>query len=208
VKNCTLDGGYYGIYLYGPWAYDQNVIIDSNTFTNQMGRAISFWCVSFKSVSYNHITSLATSSSEWNAFYGVYLEGGTVMGNRIFAQGLSLYVIRGMYFSIMANSLVANNEIYINANAATNMFGFNLLLYQQNTRFINNTVHTVNTNTSGTNRAFYYDLTNTAYTTSTPTIRNNIFSVSGGDAANTHAFYYYGTAANFNAYKGTTKEAV
>ena len=121
IRKCNINGGYYGVYIYGSEsAYDYNITIDSNTFINQYYYGIYLYYVNSKSTSYNKITSrTANAGANWYGIWAMYhRKGGNIIGNRIFTDNASitsnLYGIR-LYF--IDTALVANNEIYFNSKA-------------------------------------------------------------------------------------------
>ncbi|MDR1180994.1 MAG: right-handed parallel beta-helix repeat-containing protein, partial [Bacteroidales bacterium] len=198
VKNCSIDGGFHGIYLYGTSTnYCQNVVIDNNTLTNQFRTAIYLYYVYTKSISYNRMSprSLYTDT-QWQGVNGAYLRnGGNIIGNRVSANSSTITSsFSGLYFSYIDTALIANNEIYINGNASTTDGIY--IGYPGSVHVINNTVYTVKSGTAGTNRA-HYNAIRSGYSS---LIRNNIFAASGGAAGTTYAFYFYGSAADFTNY--------
>jgi hypothetical protein len=199
ITNCTIDGGYYGIYLYGTSAiYCRNIVIDNNTITNQSYQGMYLYYVNTNSISYNRITPrTSNTNTTWQALYAYYLRnGGNIIGNRISANTATITsTLTGMYLYYTDTALVANNEIYLNGNASTTDGIY--VYYPRDVRVINNTVYTVKSGTAGTNRA-HYNYVASGYGS---TVRNNIFTASGGANGTTYAFYCYGSAANFNSYK-------
>jgi hypothetical protein len=198
VKNCMIDGGYHGIYLYGTSSsYCRNILIDNNTMTKQYYYGIYLYYVSTSSVSFNQITPRSTNAgTTWQALYSNYQRnGGNIIGNRISANNLDITSnLTGMSLNNTDTALVANNEIYFNGNAGTTDG-----IYTTNLRYvqiINNTVYTIKDGTSGTNRAHYNNIAS-GYSS---VVRNNIFSASGGAPGTTYAFYFNGTAPNYNTY--------
>jgi hypothetical protein len=199
VTNCTIDGGYYGIYLYGTSANSyQNIVIDNNIITNQYYYGMYLYYVNSSSISYNHIIPRSTNAgTTWQALYGYYLRnGGNIVGNHISANTSAITSnLTGMYLYYIDTALVANNEIYLNGNATTTDGIY--VYYPRQVRVINNTIYTIKAGTSGTNRAHYNYIAN-GYSSE---IKNNIFVASGGAAGTTYAFYFYGSSADFTNYK-------
>ncbi|MDR2410384.1 MAG: hypothetical protein LBE13_20050, partial [Bacteroidales bacterium] len=104
VKNSIIDGGISGIYLYGDSVYYQNIIIDSNSMTNQSYSGNYLCNISANSISYNKITPRSSNSGvSWYALYGNYLRnGGNIIGNHISAINSSITTtLSGIYISNM-----------------------------------------------------------------------------------------------------------
>ncbi|MDR0604463.1 MAG: right-handed parallel beta-helix repeat-containing protein, partial [Bacteroidales bacterium] len=197
IKNCVIDGGYAGIYIFGlNTNYCQNIVIDSNTITNQDYQGIFLTYVSANSISYNRITPRSVNQNvSWYSMYANYLRnGGNIIGNRISANNPSILTLYGMYLISMDTALIANNEIYLNGGSAS-IYGINIDNPRQ-VRIINNTVYTVKVGNTGTNYA-HYNYIRSGYSSE---IKNNIFAASGGAIETTAAFYFAGTAADFTTY--------
>ncbi len=125
ITNNILDGGYYGIYLYGGTgvsAYGKNIIIDSNIIMNTCTTAIYGYYTDFESISYNRITSRRATTNITASWFGIYLyySNGKVIGNRIRQQNTAITQPYGIYTQFFCydnttkdTSLIANNEIML-----------------------------------------------------------------------------------------------
>ncbi|MDR0604352.1 MAG: T9SS type A sorting domain-containing protein [Bacteroidales bacterium] len=198
ITNCKIDGGYYGVYVYGTSSvYCQNVFIDSNIVTNQYYYGIYCYYVAGKTISYNRISPrLSNSNTSWSGLYGYYLRNSSVniIGNRISATNINITsTAQGMYLYYVDTALVANNEIHISGNASTTNGLY--VYYPRKVNVINNTVYTFKIGTGGTNYAHYNYLAS-GYSS---TVRNNIFIAIGGTTS--YAFYFNASASNFPSYK-------
>jgi len=126
IVNNYIDGGYYGIYLYGTGSnnYNTNIYVDSNVITNAYYYLTYFYYTAFNSVSNNNIsTGTALKSS---TFYGLsfyYCDVEKMCKNSIFTR-TTMTTMYGVYFyygnvssSTNTNALIANNEILLNATS-------------------------------------------------------------------------------------------
>ena len=126
IKNNLIDGGYYGISLYGGtyndgFIYGTYGIIDSNTITNSYYGGIYTYYTDFSSISYNLIKN--RTSNSYSGYCGLYLNhsDATINGNRIYVTNSTNYPIgmRLSYYNYDNTSdpiIIKNNEIITNAN--------------------------------------------------------------------------------------------
>jgi parallel beta-helix repeat protein len=199
VKNCILDGGLCGVYLYGlSSARYQNTVFENNTLTNQSLHSIYLSYVDNNSISRNRVSPrTANQGTQWNGIFLDNCNGGNITGNYISAYdtlGITS-ILRGLNLA-NTSTFVANNEIFLDCRAAT-IQGIRIS-YCGNLSIIHNTVYT-NKNTSGgtTNRAFDYGGTGRAYSA---VIKNNIFAAANGPASTTYAIYFDATPTALNNY--------
>jgi hypothetical protein len=198
VKNCTIDGGVYGIYLLSTsnFVYS-NLSIDSNILSNQYSHGLYFGYTHNQSVSWNHITPRNTGGG--TTWYGMYMDyprdGGKIIGNRIFSDSIisittNLY---GCYFNYIENALIANNEIYLHSKSSTT-YGI-YISYPQSVECLHNTV--LLTGTGGyTFRALHMQIiASIAYSA---TVSNNIFIANGGISP--YAIYLYSNVSAYQTY--------
>jgi hypothetical protein len=196
VKNCSIDGGHSGVYLYGEtFNYCQNIVIDNDSMTNQYYYGIYLYYVNANSISYNQIRPRSADAGEtWQALYANSLRnGGNIIGNRISVINPNPAInsnLTGIYLYYTDSALVANNEIYLNSNANTTRGIY--VNYPRQVHIINNTVYTIKSGTSGTNNHALYSSTEFS-----ATIKNNIFVASGEPLGSTYAVYFSGTNAAF-----------
>jgi hypothetical protein len=123
IINNRIDGGYSGLYLYGGIgqnSYAQNVILDSNTFSNQSHYGIYSYYTDFSSISHNTVLSRTSNlNSGWNAMR-LHYSNGNITANRIKQQTNTITSPWGIhlshynYYNGNPNALIANNEIMLN----------------------------------------------------------------------------------------------
>ena len=116
VNNCLIDGGYYGIYLYGgsSSAYNSG-IIDSNIVSNQYYYAIYSY---YGDITINHnsvISRTSSTTSYWYAIYSYYNNGDRI-GNRILQRSTNILYPYGMYSYYHGYYLNPTNKDYLFAN--------------------------------------------------------------------------------------------
>jgi hypothetical protein len=179
ITNCNIQGGYYGIHLYGESDnYCQNITIDNNIISNQYYYATYFYYINFNSVSYNRITP--RSYNEGVRWYGLYFyyvrKGGNIIGNRVWADNSGISSnLYGMSASYIDSALVANNEIYLNSLAFTT-YGVTWN-YSNGVNYLHNTVLLTGTGGFIFIAAQIYVSTGSLYNA---TYKNNIFIANGG----------------------------
>jgi hypothetical protein len=190
IKHCLIDGGYYGVYIYGTSSnYANEITIDSNILSNQYYYGIYLYYVNSKSTSYNFVTP--RSSNAGTTWYGIWVyynrNGGNIIGNRIFADNSSISsTLYGMRTYYIDSAIVANNDIYLNSSASTT-YGI-YLDYPIGCKYLHNSI--LINGTSNTARAFYwYVYSNTTYDA---TLKNNIF-ISNSSGTTPYAIYLAGT---------------
>jgi hypothetical protein len=201
IKNNTLNGGYYNIYLYGSSNYDaKNIVIDSNTMSNSYYYGAYLYYLSLTSTSYNKVTP--RSSKEGTIWYGLYFyytrNGGNIVGNRIYADnsGISstLYGMRTYYID---SAVVANNEIYLNSSASTTygMYAY----YHKEVSYVYNTILIESKDTASTFRAAQiYISTSSTYS---GIYRNNIFIAKSDTSISTpYAIYLSSNPVSYTQY--------
>jgi hypothetical protein len=192
VKNCTINAGHSGVYLYGASASNlKNIIVDSNIFTNQYYYGVYLYYVKQYSLSYNRVSPRSgTTSTTWYGLYLNYNMDGNVVGNRVSANNTAITtLLDGLYINNMKFTKVLNNEIYLNGNANTTHG-----IFTQDPRYsyiINNTVYTIKSGTAGVNHAFNSRIDQNCGAV----IKNNIFVASGGAAGTIYAFYFAQSAS-------------
>ncbi len=186
--NSIFSGGSYGIYLFGTSTTQlmNNIIVDSNQFTNQYYTGTYLYYTSNLKLRRNNIST----TQAYTSFYGLYCYYGDsaleITNNRIYSTTSSGYGIRTEYCDGFgaARGLIANNIITLGATSTT--YGI-YDRYASNLTVINNTVSIVN-NTSGYAGYFYYS--SSIY--SGNVIRNNIFANFGTGYAVYHYSPLYG----------------
>ncbi|MBO4581934.1 MAG: hypothetical protein J5701_06595, partial [Bacteroidales bacterium] len=116
VNNCLIDGGYYGLYLYGVSSSSYNSgLIDSNIISNQYYYAIYSYYGDI-TINHNTITSRTSSTtSYWYAIYSYYNNGDRI-GNRILQKSTNILYPYGMYSYYHGYYLNPTNKDYLFAN--------------------------------------------------------------------------------------------
>jgi hypothetical protein len=179
ITNCSIQGGYYGIYLYGTSVdYCQNITIDNNTINNQYNYGSALYYVNLKSFSYNQIKprSFAQGTTWYGAYFYNVRNGGDIIGNRIWANNSGITSnLRGIHIEYMDSIVVANNEIHLNSSATTT-YGM-YLYYSKNVDYLHNTVLLTGTGGATFRTAQIYTATTPSYNA---TYKNNIFIANGG----------------------------
>jgi hypothetical protein len=190
IRKCNINGGYYGVYIYGSAsAYDVNITIDSNTFLNQYYYGIYLYYVNSKTTSYNKISPrIESAGANWYGIWVMYnRNGGNIISNRIFADNASittnLYGIRAYYID---TAMIANNEIYLNSKANTT-YGI-YLDYPIAVECVHNSVLLVGTANNAS--ALYWKVYNNNLYDAT--LKNNIL-ISKSSGSNPYAIYLDGT---------------
>jgi hypothetical protein len=178
VKNCSIQGGYYGVCLYGTSAdYCQNITIDSNIITGQYRSGAYLYYVNLNSVSYNQVMPRSSDQRrEWCGLYFHYAQnGGNIIGNRISADNSGIGVLYGMSIVRMDSALVGNNEIYLHSSGY-NTYGM-FLDSSKAVAYVHNTV--LLTGPGGSIfRAVQLNVSTSA--SYNATYMNNIFVANGG----------------------------
>jgi hypothetical protein len=199
VTNCTIKGGYYGIYLYSESTnYYQDITIDRNIISDQYHYATYFYYINFNSVSYNQISP--RSSNQGTIWYGLYFanihNGGNIIGNKVRANNSGITgTLYGMSTYLVDNALVANNEIYLHSSA---LMTYGMYLYYSNgVDYLYNSVLLTGTGGATFRAAEIYVSIYALYNAS---YKNNIFVANGGttpyaiylsDAPNATTFAQY-----------------
>jgi hypothetical protein len=196
ISNSIIDGGYYGISLFGT-SNTEDIYIVNNSMSNQSYYAINIYNLPAVNISDNTIqTQSGYTQLTWRAIYLIG-GGGKITSNRIRANNPG---ITSIITGIDANTsnfpaLIANNDIYIQANTQSVATG----IYITNPRsvsIIHNSVYVKKNTNVSTTQALYNVILSAGYSS---VVKNNILYAEGGAAATTYAFYYYGTAANYAA---------
>jgi hypothetical protein len=150
-----IDGGYYGIYLYGQGTgianYNTNIYIDSNEITNAYYYSTYFYYTSFKSISNNNISSSTTTKSGY--FYGIrsyYCDIERLCNNMIYTRTVMNYNygVYSYYLNVtttgMPNALYSNNEFRLNGSSTT----YGMYLYYANLDVIHNSIYANSTSST------------------------------------------------------------
>ncbi len=168
IRNCSIQYGSYGLYLYGggTTAYEDDVVIEGNTLTGQYYRPMLGYYMQRLRFTDNTIRYLSSYSGgyltycyytpeiafERNALfstggstrYGSYFYTPTGTDNRIVNNFISIVnngsgTTYGLYLSTASNSLIAFNTIYL-----TSTYASSRAIYQTggaNQRFLNNIIY-------------------------------------------------------------------
>jgi hypothetical protein len=208
--NNIINGGRRGIQLYGGTGtavgqMGTNIIIDSNTISNQSQYAICVEYTDLISCSYNTVLSKTTAEGGW---YGMLIEysNGDIIGNRIIQrhklndeyaiyQGIHIFGLNN-YSNPPIRKLIANNEIILDATGhyATSS---GMLLWNSRVEVINNSIYVSGANISSDyNEARCIEINNAA--TNDIVIKNNNI-VTTSRAAGAYPIYF-GSKASQNLY--------
>ncbi|MDR2407845.1 MAG: right-handed parallel beta-helix repeat-containing protein [Bacteroidales bacterium] len=199
ITNCTMRGGYSGVYLYSSATTKSlNIRVDNNIFSDQYHSGVYFNYADLNSCSYNQVSP--RSSSQGTTWYGLYLyhlhNGGKIIGNRVKANntGISSYLY-GIYTQYVDSALVANNEVILTSKSSTT---YGMYMANVNTvDYLHNSVLVTGTG-GATFRAVY--ISGSTSTSSNVTYKNNIF-VNNGSGGTPYAVYLTETPdANFPQY--------
>ncbi len=171
ITNNLLDGGHYGIYVWGSSATNSvtNIVIENNVLQNQYSRGIYLYAANCLSVSYNTLFARKAGDllGDW---YGIYMwtSLGPVIGNRIVKLTATdgITTPTGIYLSYYHRGdnpmgLVANNEIIINASGYYSGIHSN----SSNSRILHNSIYA-----GGTGAARVINIGNSANTVE---VKNN-----------------------------------
>jgi hypothetical protein len=182
IINNLLDGGYYGIYLYGSSSatMNTNIIIDSNIVQNNYYYGLDIYYYN-KCISISHNTILSRTSNiytYWYAMYLYYTHANNITGNRIIQRSNGITYPYGLYFyyqtSVATDSdtaLISNNEIILNTSSSY----YGMYLYSDRAKIINNSIYIGG---SGAARGIYFG----SATTDNFTIKNNNIVMQSSDA--------------------------
>ncbi len=181
VTNCLIDGGYYGVRIYGVTGdYCQNIRIDSNTFTDQYFYGIELQYAN-ANISHNKIT--ARSSNQATTWYGMKIDymnrKTTVSNNKIFTDNQSITGnLYGIWLNAVDTMAVINNEVRFLDSKSSTTRG----IYVANVKIIDclhNSVLLTGTGSStpGSFQAFFMGLNVLPQNLN---VKNNLFIANGG----------------------------
>ena len=154
IINNTIDGGYYGISLYGGLSDGEgkNIIIENNILTNQYAYGLNLYYNELSSVSFNTIRSRSsgTINPKWEGIYANYCRG-TINANKIqqlsddITQPYGIHIANMNYRNTLESGLVSNNEIILSSIDA----GFGICLDSNiNTSILQNSIYIGGTGSS------------------------------------------------------------
>ena len=189
VLNCLIDGGYYGLYIYGSGSnsMNTNIVIDSNTISNQRYYSTYLYYNEVNSFSQNSILSRITSANTyWYGFMCYYSNVLRCDGNRIHQRTTSItypylaYIYYNGYYGTAAPTNFTNNELM---GYSTGTY-YGMYVYYSNVNIFHNTIRMTG---SGASRCIY-----TGGSGYNMIIKNNILV---NTASGAHPIYM-GTAGN------------
>ena len=213
IKN-KISGGYHNMYFYYACGSSSKmseslIRIDSNELTDAYYYGIyAYYYGNYKSVSYNTITSRATSSTFYAIYFNMYntVQDG-VIGNRIFLQNTSTgygirtyYINRSTSYAAQGNALIANNEVIGNAGGST----YGIYTQYSNADFYNNSIYLTGSSScyglyiSSTSSTYSMNFLNNLFITTTSGTGYPIYT----DTAN-YVTTSYGTVLDYNNYYST-----
>lgn len=189
ILNCLVDGGYYGIYLYGSSStvMNTNIVIDSNTISNQRYYSTYLYYNEVNSFSQNVILSRITSANTyWYGFMCYYSNVPRCDGNRIHQRTTTItypylaYIYYNGYYGTATPTNFTNNELM----GYTTSTYYGMYVGYSNVNIFQNTIRMTG---SGASRCIY-----TAGSGYNMVIKNNILV---NTASGAHPIYM-GTAGN------------
>ena len=189
ILNCLIDGGYYGIYCYGSNSnmLNTNIVIDSNTISNQWYYGTYFYYNEINSFSHNSILSRTTNANTyWYGFMCYYSNVPRCDGNRIHQRTTTItcpylaYIYYNGYYGTATPTNFTNNELM----GYTTSTYYGMYVGYSNVNIFQNTIRMTG---SGASRCIY-----TAGSGYNMVIKNNILV---NTASGAHPIYM-GTAGN------------
>ena len=212
IKN-TVNGGYYGFYMYYSQANSTNiaeavvgVTIDSNIISNAYYYGIySYYYNRYHSISYNTITSRSTSGNYYGMYLYYYNNIDTMQANRVHAIGSSTQYGAYMYYYMNYTNMTkpvycANNEFIAHSTSGSTAYATYCYSPYMRAHLLNNTYR--GTSNTGTAYGLYAYASSSTYDVE---IKNNICeAVSTGTA---YPVYYSGPSymiIDYNNYHSST----
>ena len=189
ILNCLIDGGYYGIYCYGSNSnmLNTNIVIDSNTISNQRYYGCYFYYNEINSFSHNIILSRTTNANTyWYGFMCYYSNVPRCDGNRIHQRTTTItypylaYIYYNGYYGTATPTNFTNNELM----GYTTSTYYGMYVGYSNVNIFQNTIRMTG---SGASRCIY-----TAGSGYNMVIKNNVLV---NTASGAHPIYM-GTAGN------------
>ena len=189
ILNCLLDGGYYGIYCYGSNSnmLNTNIVVDSNTISNQRYYGCYFYYNEINSFSHNIILSRTTNANTyWYGFMCYYSNVPRCDGNRIHQRTTTItypylaYIYYNGYYGTATPTNFTNNELM----GYTTSTYYGMYVGYSNVNIFQNTIRMTG---SGASRCIY-----TAGSGYNMVIKNNVLV---NTASGAHPIYM-GTAGN------------
>jgi hypothetical protein len=175
IDGNTFIEGIYGVRLTGAGPNPTGLMIEGNTFTDQVTRAIHIQYFVAPEIGWNEITA---SLSSGTSYYGLYIansSGGTqINSNTIDAVngGYGIYLGNSDGTPVTAEGLLANNVVHVGGTSTA----WGIYCFSSDYQNIyHNSIHVTSTNTAYS--AFYIT------GGSNVDVRNNIFANSGGGYA-------------------------
>ena len=212
IKN-TVNGGYYGFYMYYTQGASANigedvvgVTIDSNIISNAYYYGIySYYYNRYNSISYNTITSRSTSSTYYGMYLYYYNNIDTMQANKVRATGSSTQYGAYMYYYMNYTNMTkpvycANNEFIAHSTSGSTAYATYCYSPYMRAHLLNNTYR--GTSSTGTAYGLYAYASSSTYDVE---IKNNICeAVSNGTA---YPVYYSGPSymiIDYNNYHSST----
>lgn len=214
VKN-TFNNGAMGITLGGQNIVNQftpDLIIDSNTFTNQYYMGINLTNRATYQIRHNTINLTSANTGT----YGIYIVGSqnecAILRNTIInpAGSYGIFATQHAYYAATGLLLISNNAVHLQGSAITT---YGLYISNSSAVYVSN--NTIRSNSSVTNYGLYV-LGNASFVNGTTTypatnnlrFLNNIYSVSAGIPIYLDGISTTGTTLNNNNLYYTTGATV
>lgn len=150
----TINGGYYGMYIYGASAMrPTRFVVDSNIVTNQYYYGINTYYTNYISISHNVVKArILGANAYWYGMYNYYNDINLIDGNIVHSLSPTVTNPYGMYLqyvnNTVANALVSNNEVIITTSSSY----YGIYPSNSNLSIVNNSVLVKGT---GAGRALY-----------------------------------------------------
>ena len=189
ILNCLIDGGYYGLYLFGSNSnmMNTNIVIDSNTISNQCYYGAYLYYNEVNSFSQNSILSrISNANTYWYGLTSYYSNIPRCDGNRIHQRTTSItypylaYIYYNGYYGTATTTNFTNNELM---GYSTGSY-YGMYVGYSNTNIFQNTIRMTG---SGASRCI--STNGSGYSVF---IKNNILVSTGSSAYP----IYMGTAGN------------
>lgn len=206
IDSNTVNGGYYGIYMYGNTGaspnYNKDNKIRYNTVNNVKFYGIyAYYHYNQFDVLYNTINMEPATTSQYGiSFY--YCQNRSSVPSRIIGNRVYNSAYMGIYIINSNNASGPATQVYNNVVAGKMMYTTNYGLYMPTTHRIDachNTVNIAYGSAGGTKYGMYFSGSTTGNT-----FKNNIFTISATSGTTVYPAYFStnptGNVVNYNVY--------
>ncbi len=197
IINCSITGGYYGMYFYGNSTGFQNLYVANNVISNYTYMGVFIYSVSNSLFLHNEIAGSTGRSSVYGIFSSTTVNISNIFdGNWIHGLVANSGFAYGIYLNHGIGTLVTNNMIDLAPTRSGTVYG--IFAGADPANIVNNTIHIAGS-------AGFTDVSSAALFLSSDisqdTIANNIFINERGSGLN--ASYYNACIATPHAYSNT-----